>query len=132
MAYLETIRVAAAGNPEQISGDLLQARQARQRCEQQLHSLSAQVAALEWLLTLAQREPTAAQRAPMTLHEAMAEVLETAPGRMMRAADLATEISRRGLYRMRDGRAVEAQQIHARVGHYPDTFRREATSIKLT
>lgn len=49
----------------------------------------------------------------------------------MRAADLAKEIDRCGLYRMRDGRPVEAQQIHARVGHYPDDFGRDGTFIKL-
>jgi len=32
---------------------------------------------------------------------------------------------------MRDGRKVEAQQIHARVGHYPELFEREGTFIKL-
>ena len=132
MPYLEAIGAAAADNAEQISTDLMQARQARQRCEQQLNGLTAQVAVLEWLVTLAQGEPLAAATTPMTFHAAMTEVLRTAPGRMMRAAELAAEINRRGLYRMRDGRPVEAQQIHARVGHYPDRFRREATYIKLT
>ena len=65
------------------------------------------------------------------LHEAMAEVLRTAPERMMRAGDLAAAIERRGLYRMRDGRPVEAQQIHARVGHYGTLFTKEGTFIKL-
>jgi hypothetical protein len=32
---------------------------------------------------------------------------------------------------MRDGRPVEAQQIHARVGHYPNLFAKEGTFIKL-
>ncbi|CAN5167489.1 hypothetical protein BH09ACT12_BH09ACT12_30850 [soil metagenome] len=61
----------------------------------------------------------------MTLHDAMREVLRTAPGRRMVAADIATQIDRRGLYKMRDGRAVEKQQIHARVGHYPKVFNRD-------
>ncbi len=132
MPYLEDIGRVAADGLEQIRSDLMQARQAQQSCQQHLHRLSSEVAALEWLLNLAQREPPAAHATPMTLHEAMAEVLRSAPGQMLRAAALAAEIDRRGLYRMRDGRAVEAQQIHARVGHYPDRFRREATFIKLT
>jgi hypothetical protein len=70
-------------------------------------------------------------RASITLHEAMREVLQTAPLRMMRAQDLAAEIDRRRLYRMRDGRAVEPQQIHARTGNYPNLFEREGTFIKL-
>jgi len=69
--------------------------------------------------------------ASMTLHEAMREVLQAAPMRMMRAHDLAAEIDSRHLYRMRDGRAVEPQQIHARTGNYPDLFEREGTFIKL-
>jgi len=67
----------------------------------------------------------------LTLHVAMRRVLEDAPKHMMRAADIATAIQRHGLYRMRDGRPVEAQQIHARVGHYPEDFGREGTFIKL-
>lgn len=61
----------------------------------------------------------------------MAEVLKAAPNRSMRAGDLAMTLQRQGLYRMRDGRAVEPQQIHARVGHYPQIFGREGTLIKL-
>lgn len=49
----------------------------------------------------------------------------------MRAVDLAAEIDRRKLYRMRDGRPVEAQQIHARVGNYPHLFTRNGTFIRL-
>jgi hypothetical protein len=67
----------------------------------------------------------------MTLHAAMRKVLQDSPVGMMRAADIASEIERHRLYRMRDGRPVEAQQIHARVGQYPDDFRREGTFIKL-
>ena len=43
----------------------------------------------------------------------------------MVASELAAQIDHRGLYKMRDGRRVEAQQIHARVGHYPDLFGRD-------
>jgi hypothetical protein len=67
----------------------------------------------------------------MTLHDAMAEVLRGEPGRMLRAGDLAREIERRRLYRMRDGRPVESQQIHARVNHYDEVFTKEGTFIKL-
>ena len=43
----------------------------------------------------------------------------------------AAVINSQRLYRMRDGRPVEAQQIHARVGQYPHLFIREGTFIKL-
>jgi hypothetical protein len=36
-----------------------------------------------------------------------------------------------GLYKMRDGRLVEAQQTHARVGHYPAVFVRDHSYIRL-
>jgi hypothetical protein len=58
-------------------------------------------------------------------------VLKDAPNRMMRPADLGAAIHARGLYRMRDGRPVETQQIHARVGNYGHLFEREGTFIKL-
>lgn len=67
----------------------------------------------------------------LTLHAAMRLVLRDAPNQMMRPADLAAEVHRRGLYRMRDGRPVEPQQIHARVGNYPDLFARDGTFVKL-
>ena len=61
----------------------------------------------------------------------MTVVINDSHVRMLRASDLASEIDRRGLYRMRDGRPVEAQQIHARVGQYPHLFEKEGTFIKL-
>ncbi len=61
----------------------------------------------------------------------MAEVLRMAPQYKMRPVDLATEINRRGLYTMRDGRPIETQQIHARVGNYPDMFERDGAFIRL-
>lgn len=130
MSYLDDIRSVAQSSGEEIARDLAQARQDRQRGERGLDALMVREAALRWLSDLARRDsPPAATR---TLHEAMATVLKSAPGQMLRAADLAAEIDRRGLYRMRDGRAVEAQQIHARVGNYPEKFQRESPFIKLT
>lgn len=67
----------------------------------------------------------------VTLHVAMQMVLQDAPQRRMRPADLAAAIHARGLYRMRDGRPVETQQIHARAGNYDTLFEREGTFIKL-
>jgi hypothetical protein len=61
----------------------------------------------------------------------MQQVLQNDHDGRMRAGALASEINRLNLYRMRDGRPVEAQQIHARVGHYPDWFTKEGTLIKL-
>jgi hypothetical protein len=70
-------------------------------------------------------------RSRTTLHDAMLIVLQAAPEHRMRAADLVVEITRRDLYRMQDGRAVQPQQIHARVGHHWTLFIREGNFIKL-
>lgn len=67
----------------------------------------------------------------MTLHEAMLAVLRTAPGARMTARELCDQINRRGLYRMRDGRPVEIQQIHARAGNYSHLFVRVGDGIAL-
>jgi hypothetical protein len=69
-------------------------------------------------------------RARLFLHEAMLKVLHDAPGSVMRAPVLASEINRRNLYLQRDGRPVTAHQVHARVYHYPHLFQRTAGGIR--
>jgi hypothetical protein len=93
--------------------------------------IERRLAAEEWLLaSLADQSPTP-KALSLTAHGAMGEVLRTAPQHKMRPVDLAAEINRRGLYRMRDGRPIETQQIHARAGNYPDMFERDGAFIKL-
>lgn len=93
--------------------------------------IEQRLAAEEWLLgSLAGQSPTP-HALSLTAHRAMAEVLRTAPQHKMRPVDLAAEINRRGLYRMRDGRPIETQQIHARAGNYPDMFERDGAFIRL-
>jgi hypothetical protein len=89
------------------------------------------LAAQEWLLSLSVEQPPMQEARYLTAHAAMAEVLRTAPQYQMRPVDLATEINRRGLYTMRDGRPIETQQIHARAGNYPDMFERNGPFIRL-
>lgn len=57
-----------------------------------------------------------------TLHDAMIAVLRQAPDGRLTAGQLAEEINRRGLYRMRDGRPVAPAQIHARARNYGHLF----------
>lgn len=76
-------------------------------------------------------EPSVATEKRMALHDAMKAVLEASPDWRMPAGELAREIDRRGLYKMRDGRAVESQQIHARANNYDDTFNRNDRGIRL-
>lgn len=93
--------------------------------------IERRLAAAEWLLeSLTDPSPTP-QAMSLTAHGAMAEVLRRAPQHKMRPVDLAAEINRRGLYRMRDGRPIETQQIHARAGNYPHMFERDGAFIKL-
>lgn len=132
MSYVEKVSTVVAAHRSELEADLINARELRDHVGAALADAERQVATLEGLLALALALPPAAAASErLTLHAAMRQVLENAPGGMLRAADLAKEIERRGLYRMRDGRPVEAQQIHARVGHYPDDFGRDGTFIKL-
>ena len=131
MGYLEDVRMVASTHAEELRGDLDQARHLLHRSRGEVTTLEREVAVLESLLELASGSDAASDSPDLTLHAAMAAVLEEQPQGMLRAADLAREIERKGLYRMRDGRPVEAQQIHARVGHYPHLFAREGTFIKL-
>jgi hypothetical protein len=47
----------------------------------------------------------------------------------MTARELATEVNRRGLYKRRDGRALDAVQIRARAGQYSSLFARREGRI---
>lgn len=132
MAYEEDLRMVATANIDEIEDDLEAARHALDRARGDVNELERRVASYELLASLGRgAEPGAPSSEGMTLHLAMAEVLRSTPGRMMRAGDLAREIERRRLYRMRDGRPVESQQVHARVNHYDDLFTKEGTFIKL-
>lgn len=129
----EEIAAVVAAHREEIEADLDRARHSLQRAQGELRVHEARVTSLEGLLTLAQSEAEDADPDPstMTLHDAMVTVLKDAPGNMLRAADLAALINQRHLYRMRDGRPVETQQIHARVNNYPRLLAKKGTFITL-
>ena len=129
--YVAQIREVASANLEELQGDLDQAKHALGRVRGDLEELERRVAVFEYLVELARSDEGPAESAGLTLHGAMAHVLEADPHGMLRARDLAAVIDSQRLYRMRDGRPVEAQQIHARVGQYPHLFIREGTFIKL-
>lgn len=67
----------------------------------------------------------------LTLHEALTRVLEDAGNESMTARELADEVTRRGLYRKRDGSPVEVNQVHARVNNYGDLFEKNGSKIRL-
>lgn len=133
MSYAAAIARIGADHREQIAVDLQHARQDRANARDTLDLAERRVLVLEALLEIGgeppsgsgptdpQTPPSAPDR-KMTLHAAMHKVLNESPERKLRAGDIIAEIGRRGLYRMRDGRLPESQQIHARASHYPDLF----------
>lgn len=127
--YRAEISQFAQAHRGEIERDLSMARRAREQAELDLAEATQQIAGFEFLLSLAGDSPALVEQRT-TLHEAMKLVLEAAPGRRMPATDIAREINRRGLYQMRDGRPVEAQQIHARAGNYAG-FNRNDRGIGL-
>lgn len=130
--YAENLSLLVAEHRDELERDLARERVARMRAALELDSIDRRIALLSSLLTVGDDETEGEPPAErLSLHAAMVEVLKTAPEHMMRARDLADMIARRGLYVMRDGRPVEAQQIHARVGNYPDLFGKEGTLITL-
>ncbi|MHB1446207.1 MAG: hypothetical protein ACYCTI_00405 [Acidimicrobiales bacterium] len=130
MAYCDDVRGVVAIHRDEIRADLEQARQSLRRSQEACGDLQRHVDLLEGLLAVTGPPTVTVESRGRTLHEVMVVVLEDEPYGL-RAGDLAAEINRRGLYRMRDGRPVEAQQIHARVGNYSELFAREGTFIKL-
>lgn len=132
MAYLPDIREVVTANVDEIRGDLDRTRVALRHARSEVSELERRVASFEGLLELIdQTSVTSGDGSGMTLHAAMVHVLRSSPDGMLRAGDLAAEIDRSGLYKMRDGRPVESQQIHARVGNYPHLFTKVGTFIKL-
>jgi hypothetical protein len=67
----------------------------------------------------------------LTLHEALAKVLRESGTEWMTARELTDEVNRRGLYRKRDGSALEVNQVHARTNNYDELFEKEGSNIRL-
>lgn len=133
MGFESEIRPIVAAHVDEIVADLERARRDLAHRQREVAELDRRVGQLEGLLALVEPDSLidgVAHDDGMTLHEAMVVVLRDAE-RGLRAGDLAAEINRRRLYRMRDGRPVEAQQIHARVGNYGHLFRKAGSSILL-
>lgn len=101
MDYHNEVARAVAAHVDDLRGDLRQAKDAFARCTAERTRIETEITALEWLLHLADDRVSTSETPSHTLHEAMAAVLRRAPEMMMRAGDLAAEINRRGLYRMR-------------------------------
>lgn len=134
VGYQEEVARVVAARRDELTGDLEAAKRIVENLRAQLGEAERRVQSYQALLAFDvddARSPGAVPIGHVTLHVAMQMVLKDAPNHMMRPADLAAAIHARGLYRMRDGRPVESQQIHARVGNYEHLFVRAGTFIKL-
>lgn len=140
MTYMTALAEVTTEHRAEIQEALAQARREITAAEEALEAARRTAVHLECLLAVS---PSAVLRSdavvgapgtskadrdgPMTLHAAMHRVLLDAPNKKLRAGEIIAEIDRRGLYRMRDGRLPESQQIHARAGHYPDMFGKDGS-----
>jgi hypothetical protein len=75
--------------------------------------------------------PAAPEGGQLTLHDALARVLEDAGNEGMTGRELTDAVNRRGLYRKRDGSPVEVNQVHARVNNYAGLFEKDGSKIRL-
>jgi hypothetical protein len=64
------------------------------------------------------------------LHDEIAGILRAAR-RPMQAAEIAAAVDSAGRYAKRDGSAMTANQIHARVSKHPELFERSPNGIHL-
>ena len=68
---------------------------------------------------------------PLTLHEALAQVLRERGNAWTTVRELADEVNARALYRKRDGSPVEANQVHARAKNYTNLFEKDGSQVRL-
>lgn len=124
MSYESTLAQVSIEHRTEIEADLAAAQAEFEITQVTLETARRRVHMLEGLLAApgcieSPRVPFADQ---MTLHAAMQKVLRESPTGKLRAGEIIAEIDRLNLYRMRDGRLPESQQIHARANHYPELF----------
>jgi hypothetical protein len=130
MDFKDELAGVVEANREEIESELELSRSAMLRATGEATDHQARMLTLQGLLNLTNSAaPDVVRR--HSLYDAMIEVIQDSPLQMLRASDIANEINRRHLYRMGDGRPVEAQQIRVRVGKRPDLFVRDGTFIKL-
>jgi len=75
--------------------------------------------------------PIQGPRRPLTLHEAMAVVLESRSNAWSYPGRIAVDVARRGLYRRRDGMPATGRDVSARACAYPALFERYEYTIRL-
>jgi hypothetical protein len=133
MSYEQALTQIVAEHRPAIEADLETAREECGAATTRVAHMERRLLTLEALLSIGvaptesesapdSPSPPTGDSEPVTLHAAMHRVLKASPTGKLRAGEIIAEIDRLGLYRMRDGRLPESQQIHARAGRYADMF----------
>jgi hypothetical protein len=122
---------------QMIEEALVEARSELETVEARRQELLDQIGQAEAILgggppaPPADAPPAAPEGGQLTLHEALARVLEDAGNEGMTARELTDTVNRRGLYRKRNGSPVEVNQVHARINNYGDLFEKDGPKIRL-
>jgi len=134
MSYESALTKIAIDHRDEIEAALVAAKAECEVAQATLEKLARRIYLLEGILKPVENVPTdieipqpGEKTEQMTLHAAMRKVLRESPTRKLRAAEIIAEIDRQNLYRMRDGRVPESQQIHARANHYPELFGKDGS-----
>ncbi len=140
MSYTDALDEVRELYRSDLDAALIEAHRRREAAQAELGAAEREVGMLEGILSrvpglgaagVGGSLPPAAVEAHsggyMTLHDAMHKVVLESPNRRLRASEIIVEIERQGLYRMRDGRVPESQQIHARANHYPHLFEKDGS-----
>lgn len=111
-------------------------QEALAEAERELTEVEQRRAELKGLITRARaaiglEEKATVEQRDLTLHEALEVVLSEKGDAWVSVGDLLREVNSRGLYRMKDGRPVEASQIHARLNNYADLFEKQGSKARL-
>lgn len=134
MSYASALTQIGTNHRAEIEADLALARREFEQAQTALEKAARRVHMLESLLqplesASVETDFSELSEVPgkMTLHSAMQKVLRESQTGRLRAGEIIAEIKRRNLYRMKDGRLPESQQIHARASHYPELFGKEGS-----
>jgi hypothetical protein len=126
----EHLRNALEANRADIEAGIVEAKR-------ELAALRERERELEVLISRAKAalgeepERRGADGGRITLHDAIARVLQENGNRWMTVHELAVEVNRTGLYQKRDGSPLEANQIHARTKTYDSLFEKDRSRVRL-
>jgi len=123
---VEQLKAALTANRDQIHLAVAAAEVELAECRRKCAELERILSRARLVADL-DGEPETTQKT-LTLHDAMLTVIADRP-QGLTARELAIEVNQRGLYRRRDGRALDAVQIRARVGQYSSLFSRREGRI---